>query len=240
MIRMIFRGVRERGPLGVARAVQRRLAQARTQGILNAGKSLYSKFWFELRYGLVLNGRPKTAAPSPKGHVHYEPVCHFAFNDMMRGVDWNFRESAFLDYGCGKGAAILLASCYGFKKYYGVEYVPELARECDANIERFARIEARIIPHEISCGNATRYEVPRDASVFCFFNPFDETLLDPVMQNIERSLRANNRDVLVLYFNALHKDVMEKYGYSAVYQQAVDPINPSYHGGNFAYAKRRA
>jgi hypothetical protein len=33
-----------------------------------------------------------------------------SFHRMLKNIEWNFSESTFLDFGCGKGAAILLAS----------------------------------------------------------------------------------------------------------------------------------
>jgi SAM-dependent methyltransferase len=178
--------------------------------------------------------------PSVKGHVRYEPISHFSFNRMLKNIDWNFNDSTFLDFGCGKGAAILLASRYGFKKHFGVEYSRELADICQSNILKFIKLSKREIDYEIICSDATRYLVPADVNVFYFFNPFDQPLLDVVLQNIEQSLKSLDRDILLLYFNAMHKDVIEKYGYSVIYDQRSDKINIWYEGGNYAYIKRAA
>jgi SAM-dependent methyltransferase len=156
---------------------------------------------------------------------------------MLQNLDWDFGNSTFLDYGCGKGAAIILASRYGFKKYLGVEYNPELVKECRSNILKFTKISKRELDCEIICTDATRYVVPADVNVVYFFNPFDDTLLDLVLQNIEQSVKNSQRNILLFYFNALHKDVIEKYGYTVVYNQEVDKINIWYKGGNYAYKK---
>ncbi len=145
----------------------------RKRGIINALKALCSRYWFELRYGLKMNpptGQDREEAGNPlvKGHVRYEPICHFSFNRMLKNINWNFRDNTFIDFGCGKGAAILLASRYGFKKYIGVEYSQELVDECRANILKFTKLSKRDIDHEIICSDATRYLIPADVNVFYF------------------------------------------------------------------------
>jgi len=158
---------------------------------------------------------------------------------MMKRVDWKFRQSTFIDFGCGKGAAILLASQYEFRKYIGVEYSPVLAEECKSNIQRFSKRTGRAINHDIICCDATKYQVPPEVNVFYFFNPFNEEIFDLILMNIEESLKTNARDILILYFNALHKNIIEKYGYTVLYGEEKDKLNIWYTGGNYAYHKSK-
>jgi SAM-dependent methyltransferase len=215
----------------IIRAIRRR-------GILNSAKAFYDRYWFELRYGLNMQSSTnQIQGDHSDTHYKYEPVSHFAFDRMLKKVDWKYRESTFLDYGCGKGAAILLASKFRFRKYVGIEYSKELSAACIGNIDRFSKKINREIHYEIICSDATHYEVPSDVNVFYFFNPFNYELLDKVLQNIELSLQKNNRDVLLLYFNARFKEVIEKYGYTNVYSEQVDKSNIWYQFGNYAYTK---
>jgi SAM-dependent methyltransferase len=210
----------------------------RRRGVLNSGKALYDRYWFELKYGLKMwSSQNKQQAETPKTNYRYEPVSHFAFNKMLKKIDWNFGESTFLDFGCGKGAAILLASKYNFKKYIGVECSPDLVEDCITNIKRFSKNSGNEINYEIICTDATRYEVTPEENVFYFFNPFCYELFENVLQNIEASLKSNNRNVLLLYFNAQFKDLIEKYGYKPIYAEPVDKINVWYPFGNYAYSK---
>ena len=210
-------------------------------GVWNSIKALYGKYWFELRHGLKMNPsldreRAQIENPHIEGHERYEPISHFSFNRMLKKIDWDFRESTFTDFGCGKGAAILLASQYGFKKYIGIEYSPELVKECITNIQKFSKNSGSVINYEIICNDATKYQIPTDANVFYFFNPFNNKLLDIVLQNIAESVKANKRNILLLYFNALHKDVVEKHGYTVIYSEKKDKTNVWYQGGNYAYS----
>ncbi|MCX6243074.1 MAG: class I SAM-dependent methyltransferase [Bacteroidetes bacterium] len=222
--------------------IKRIINGLRKRGILNALRAFYSKYWFEIRYGLKMNpsmkrdffGKGKTMQ---QGHTWYEPISHYTFDRMMKSLDWNFRESTFMDFGCGKGAALLLASRYGFKKCMGVEYNQSLADDCMSIIGKFIKRTKREFTHEIICCDATTYVIPPDVNVFYFFNPFDSALMDIVMQNIDLSLAVAKRPILVLYFNALHKEVIEKYGYKKIYEEPVDKINIWYQGGNYAYTK---
>jgi SAM-dependent methyltransferase len=175
--------------------------------------------------------------PKINGYIKYQPISHHSFQRMMKKINWNFKKSTFIDVGCGKGAAILLASQYGFKKYIGVEYSPKLAEECIANIQKFSNRTGRAINYEIICCDATKYLVPPEVNVFFFFHPFNNEILDIVLQNIEQSLKTNVRDILILYFNALHKDVLEKYGYTKLHIEEKDKTDFWYSGGNYAYYK---
>jgi SAM-dependent methyltransferase len=224
--------------------IKRLLHFVKHTSALNAFRKLYDLYWFELRYGLKMHAsaapeRVEIENPKIDGHVKYEPISHYSFQRMMKKIDWNFKQSTFIDFGCGKGAAILLASQYGFRKYIGVEYSPVLTGECKTNIEKFSKRTGRNINHDIICCDATKYEVPPEANVFYFFNPFHDEILDTILQNIEESLKTNARDILILYFNAMHKNVIEKYGYTVLSGEEKDKLNIWYSGGNYAYHKAK-
>jgi SAM-dependent methyltransferase len=208
------------------------------RGVWNAMVAFYDRYWFELRYGLGMRSTgARHQGEAQNGNYKYEPISHRAFHRMMKKINWNFRESTFLDFGCGKGAAILLASRYHFKKYIGVEYSRELADDCVVNIRKYSKKSGKDINHQIICMDATRYGIPPEVNVVYFFNPFNREIMDIVLQNIELSVISNNRKVLLIYFNAQFKDVVEKYGYTTIYSEPVDKVNIWYQHGNYAYVK---
>jgi len=51
------------------------------------------------------------------------------------------------------------------------------------------------------------------------FNPFDEQVLNPVVANIEKSLKGEPRKIYVLYLKALHRSVFDKSQYFKVFKQ---------------------
>ena len=57
-----------------------------------------------------------------KHAVKYEASNQIFFKKLLDKVDWQFQTSTFVDFGCGKGAALIYAYEFGFKKMIGVEF----------------------------------------------------------------------------------------------------------------------
>jgi len=212
------------------------------RGIINAFKFVYSRYWFLLWYRIKVE---KILAPDQIGVVDgqhlsnahfYEAISHYSFNRMLKNINWDWCSSTFLDYGSGKGAALILAINFKFKKYIGVEFSPFLIEQCEINIEKFIRKKRLKIDYEIVCTDATQYIIPDDVNVFYFFNPFDIFVLEIVLQKIEESLNKNKRDILLLYFNAINQDLVLTYNYKIIYAEQIDRIT-GYVAGNYAFEK---
>jgi SAM-dependent methyltransferase len=121
------------------------------------------------------------------------------------------KESVFVDFGCGKGRALLLASFYNFKKIVGVEFSPELCKIARENIliyKKKRNIQGNIEVVESDC---VEYGIKDDENVFFFFNPFDAIVMRKVMENIYNSLMKNNRKIWLIYNNPKWRMVIEEY-----------------------------
>ncbi|AIL47738.1 MULTISPECIES: SAM-dependent methyltransferase [Elizabethkingia] len=213
--------------------IKRTIFLIKERGIVNSYKFMYSRYGYFLKYGIRLS---KVYTPDelnlPNMYAYkYEPIMHYSFNRMLDEIDWNWNESIFIDIGCGKGAAILLATRYNFKKYIGVELSPLLAEECHKNIQKFTR--KKKISYIIYNRDATTYEIRDDINVFYFFNPFGPPVLKKVLNNIELSLKRNPRKIIILYFNAMDLPIMLDRGYNIIYAEKTDPV-ARYRYGNFA------
>ena len=118
-------------------------------------------------------------------------------------------ESVFLDYGCGRGRALVAASTLPFAKVIGVEIVPELLSEAAANLERAApRLRCRT--HELINADAAAYVPPSEVDCIYFFNPFRGEVLAAAIRNIETSLRRSPRPLTIVYLNADQFSTMAK------------------------------
>jgi SAM-dependent methyltransferase len=121
--------------------------------------------------------------------------------------------SAFVDFGCGKGRVLLLAADYGFQRITGVEFAQELCGIARDNLARFR--SKRDIPTDICIveGDAVEYAIQDDENVFFLSNPFGESLVEKVIQNIARSAAVAKRQVFVIYNNPLWHNVVERQGF---------------------------
>lgn len=108
----------------------------------------------------------------------------------------DFARTAFIDYGCGKGRAVLEAARFPFARAIGVEFAPELVDIALSNREIMASKGALVAPTQFLCMDAARYQPPADLDLVCFFyDPFD----DSVMASVVDRLTALTQPVSVIY-----------------------------------------
>ena len=108
----------------------------------------------------------------------------------MAGFDIAFEDYTFVDFGSGKGRALLRASEYPFKRILGLEFSPELHRTAEENIRRYNSAAQKCQDiHSLNVDFAD-YALPPEASVLFFFHPCRTRVLSGVVAGIRRSLRS--------------------------------------------------
>ena len=118
-------------------------------------------------------------------------------NDLESCIEKPLNKNVFVDYGSGKGAAIIHAKHLGFKKTIGVEFAKELHEQALENIEKLKLQNVQSL-----YADATTYVLPNDISLIYFFNPFDEVVMSKVIENILKQKENFTNDVYVIYGNA--------------------------------------
>jgi len=164
------------------------------------------------------NGRDgENATPAVNMHNYrFESTKPFVFKEVFRNLEWNFNESTFIDFGSGKGAGLVYASAYHFKKLIGVEISQQLCDIAGQNMKIFTSRSKHKIDYEVVHTDAGEYQIPPESDCFYFFNPFDATILEQVIKNILASLEKKSRKILIIYINALHNEVMKKYSFKEI------------------------
>jgi SAM-dependent methyltransferase len=114
-----------------------------------------------------------------------------------------FDNYTFLDLGCGKGRALLVASEFSFREIVGVELSPPLAQVAQRNAiiltNRFpARTSVRV-----AVGDASNYPLPPGNLVIFLYNPFHAELMANVVAGVEAALAAEARSIYVIYYNPI-------------------------------------
>jgi SAM-dependent methyltransferase len=130
---------------------------------------------------------------------NYAAVEPERFRAVMATLPVDFSEFAFVDFGSGKGRALLLASEYPFRKIVGLEFSRELHEAAVENIRNYRSATQTCRDIEPRVGDFVDYEFPVEPLVLFFFDPCDEKVLRRVMENLERSVRENPRAVYVAY-----------------------------------------
>lgn len=117
--------------------------------------------------------------------------------DLERAIGTPIEKNLFVDYGSGKGAAIIHAKQLGFKKTIGIEFAKELNEQALKNIEALNLKDVSSL-----YADATTYTLANDISLIYFFNPFDELVMQKVIDNILSQKEHFKNDVYVIYGNA--------------------------------------
>ena len=111
-------------------------------------------------------------------------------------------EFSFVDIGCGKGRALLVAAELPFRHLYGVEIAVELARTAMANVSLRPDWKERI---SVTNQDAAKFSFPDGPLVLYFYNPFFNRILRRVLKNLERELRRLPRAVFLI-FGDIYRD----------------------------------
>ena len=66
-----------------------------------------------------------------------------------------------------------------------------------------------------------QFEFPPEPSIIYFFYPFERFVMEPVIDNLNRSLAQHPRDVFVVYLNPVLTEVVEAASHLRVYARTV-------------------
>jgi SAM-dependent methyltransferase len=142
--------------------------------------------------------------------IRYEPTRARPFFKVLNSIKLP-ADATFIDFGCGKGRVLMMAAEYGFRRVTGVDFSKELCDRAYKNISTYQSRRRNGTDIDILNMDAVDYPVRAEDTVFYFFNPFDETVLGRVLDNITASLNSSPRTVWLIYHNPLWSYVIERW-----------------------------
>jgi SAM-dependent methyltransferase len=130
------------------------------------------------------------------GYLGMQPsILRRVLNTLPHGND-----VTFLDLGCGKARALVVASEFPFRSLIGVELSPELARIASENVQVMTRKFPERTPITIVNTNALDYVLPEGPLIIFLYNPFGEDVVTSLLAKIETALK-DDRSIWVVYSN---------------------------------------
>ena len=179
---------------------------------------------FDRRYGTDTNRSVPVSDLDPVGHHQgsaelYWPVPESSFSQMLKAVDLPLAQFTFIDLGCGKGRGLILAAEQGCNRVIGVEFSAKLCEVARSNVGLFRKARPAAPPMEVVCEDATTYVFPDGPLLLFLFDPFGPTVLQPVIDRLCASLRADPRPCRVVYYLPMHRRLFEQAGFSALAEQ---------------------
>lgn len=152
---------------------------------------------FDLRHGTDTAGvvplwKCRLESANARFGIKYQTLDEATLVETISATCRNPSDFTFVDMGCGKGKALLIATSMGFRNIVGVEFVPSLADTARRNLSKLAVPNATVVQ-----GDASDYSFSDDDLVLYFFNPFSQEVMEKVVENLKKS---SARNVYVVYF----------------------------------------
>jgi SAM-dependent methyltransferase len=146
-----------------------------------------------------------------KRGVRYEPTKVLPLRKLFKYIRLMIPTNRiFVDFGCGKGRVLLIASNFGFKEVRGVEFAHELCEIAKNNCAVYKHQTAVSTEFKIIESDVVDYIINPDENVFFMFNPFDEIILNKIINNITTSLNIQPRRILIIYNHPKYNNVIEQ------------------------------
>jgi len=167
---------------------------------------------FETKYGVDVQGSREA---NPHGNLlygdnnPYEPIPFTQLKRLFKALPIDAREYSFIDLGCGKGAALVLAVEQGFRSAVGVEFDEDLAACAARNLQHVCAGRLPSCTVDIVTTDAAQYQFPYIPSIVFIYNSFGEDTMRAVLRNIEKSLTRHPRELYIAYFNPIERTVFE-------------------------------
>jgi SAM-dependent methyltransferase len=129
----------------------------------------------------------------------------------------------FIDLGCGKGRALMIAAQFPYRRLLGVELATDLCRAAEINIASNPDWASRIT---VLNQDATTFTYPEGPLLVYLFHPFLAPVLRRVLANLERQLRRSPRETYVLYARNPHFEVLQRFPFLSQISETSYPFSP--------------
>ena len=160
----------------------------------------------------------------------YEVTSYFLLERLFQ--TFPFREGDHLvDFGCGKGRVLFMASHYSCANVSGYEN----------NKERFDILQNNIKQYQQKYGDKTIFDVHHldvrsaviddRANKFFFFEPFHLVIFRQVVENILESLKRKQRDITIFLYLP-HRDTLEYFDSLPMFNREIHADSILYYQGD--------
>jgi hypothetical protein len=143
-----------------------------------------------------------------RGNTVYRVTWGSLITKAMARLDIDPRRYSFIDYGSGKGKAMLMASDLPFKTIIGLEYAKRLHDIAAENCRTYRSPNQQchsLVPIQ---ADALEYTPPAGPIVCFMCNPFDEATLGAVFNSWRVRYEGGEREIRILYLNM--RNIAEK------------------------------
>jgi SAM-dependent methyltransferase len=163
---------------------------------------------FDRSYGTTTNGALPAwllrSGDTADSHVTAYAGCQPSCLRQALAVIPHPEDYTFVDLGCGKGRAMILASELPFRRILGVELAPGLTAIARRNARIISRQHPRRTPIETVRGDATAVPFPDGNLVIFLYHSFGPELVARMLARINDAVTGTDRVVFFIYENPVY------------------------------------
>jgi SAM-dependent methyltransferase len=134
------------------------------------------------------------------------------WRETLPSVAGRVEAYGFVDVGCGKGRAVLLAAEIPFRNVIGVELNPELANLAQRNVAQWQRATKSKAKIRAIQQDAMNFRWPRTPLLVYLYNPFDCSLVARMAEKLAAAAASGSGLVDLLYVNPTCTDTLTSQG----------------------------
>lgn len=139
--------------------------------------------------------------------VRYQPTVNI--EEYLAALPVSVEDYRFVDYGCGKGRVLLMASEFPFKEIIGVEHAAVLVEICRLNVQRYRSTTQKCKAITVTEGDAARFLPPAAPTVYFLYNAFGRETLERVLTQIRRVNSGRRHVNYLIYVDPRHRSCVE-------------------------------
>jgi SAM-dependent methyltransferase len=132
---------------------------------------------------------------------HYIATPPRLFRKIVSHLPIQRSRFTFVDLGCGKGRALMLAAAMGFRRMIGVDHSPDLLTIARSNTKGVA---------ELVCADCRDFVFPPEPTVIFMFNPFWQDVMAQIVTNLEHSLASAPREMYIVYYRPAVREPFDR------------------------------
>ncbi len=136
-----------------------------------------------------------------RGNSLYRVTWGWLIRKALRQLHVDHSRYTFIDYGAGKGKAMLMASDYPFRRIIGLEYSEKLHAIAAANCRTYRSPAQKCHALEPILTDVLDYEPPCGPIVCFMCNPFDNATTQAVFDRWRGRHGGQDRDIRIMYLN---------------------------------------
>lgn len=147
----------------------------------------------------------------------YEAVNYYILEQLLGRLTQVTEPYNFVDLGCGKGRAMVVAAHYGFTEIKGIDFATEVCKKAEENMRTVAAefpIHFQVLNEDV-----LNYNITENDTVFFMFNPFSKEVLTKFLEKIEASLEQYPRIIHFVYASPRFVEVFFEFEYDVIYRR---------------------